>query len=808
MAQFKQWFEQDFTDKIEIHHCESVMFTGDDKGALVGVRLYDNGVAYSGGGAVTGAVKRLDGGRVVLTGTLSGNAASVVIPAAALAYAGPIGVQIILTVGSQKTTVLKAIYNVDDTSGVAVDPGELVPDIDELLAEIENMRTATADALAAAAAANTKNVLIRGELDDNASLDDITTPGMYWKGTTQTATGIPADLANNTAFVLIVYRAHGGREYTTAQTLIPWGVDHPDFYTRIFKTSSAFGSWAKYAKTTDFAPVISALRAEDDEIWRELNNIVKRNLVDFDSIVSGGYYNGSNVVVSNNSSAYCSAYLRVDNSKTYKTNRNASMQILTYNSDKEFIERIYNQDVPSTFTLGQNVKYIRVSLYNSTFDGCVIATVDDYGSLADGEKYIIPTDEIKNGSISEIKTSFFSESPNILNPAACTTGKFIGSTQGIYTENESEISHEIPVAAGDTVYFSPPMSALYLAKYETDNTYTRITLQTTDNSYTVETGGYIRFARYQAHFPDEFMVTLNQALPDDYVAYGAYTFDYAHKEKPYSGRVSKTSTQITVNIGDKWRVYINRYDSPSIRAYLWRLSECAVKDASGAYQRVWNSADVDGVVKLLNEDDFLGGLHGDETQTTVKFFVDGTEYNGSATFYNLKFDELLLYFESDVYHCNTSATPNAVAFKRRKIIRFCADGYSIENHWIAQESLTVINAYMGMLTVHEYAQDGTTAMMKQFIGNDNCVMRSPGDIIEANRRLTGTEYITAYGNIGIAISDITPDGNYSGHVQYYPELHRNKTYFDLAGAANLSLQSGDILHAKAAVYFGHMPLCS
>ena len=136
MAQFKQWFEQDFTDKIEIRHCESVMFTGDDKGALVGVRLFDNGAAYSGGGTVTGAVKRSDGGLVALTGTLSGNAASVVIPAAALAYPGPIGVHIILTQGGSVTTVLKAIYSVDDNSGAAVDPGTIIPSINDLITAI------------------------------------------------------------------------------------------------------------------------------------------------------------------------------------------------------------------------------------------------------------------------------------------------------------------------------------------------------------------------------------------------------------------------------------------------------------------------------------------------------------------------------------------------------------------------------------------------------------------------------------------------------------------------------------------------
>lgn len=138
MAQFEQWFNQDFTHKIEIRHCESIMFTGDDKGAVVGVRLFNDGAAYSAGGTVTGAVKRIDGGLVALTGTLSGNAASVVIPAAALAYPGPIGVHIVLIQGGSTTTVLKAIYTVDDNSGTAVDPGTIIPSINDLITAINN----------------------------------------------------------------------------------------------------------------------------------------------------------------------------------------------------------------------------------------------------------------------------------------------------------------------------------------------------------------------------------------------------------------------------------------------------------------------------------------------------------------------------------------------------------------------------------------------------------------------------------------------------------------------------------------------
>lgn len=167
MAQFKQWFEQDFTEKIEIRHCESVMFSGDDQGTIVGVYLYENGVPYSGGGTVAGAVKRSDGGLVAMTGALSGNAAYVVIPPAALAVAGPIGVHLVLSSGNSTTTILKAIYAVDDTTGFPVDPGDVVPDYEELLAEIENMRLATAAANAAAVAANSMGVNLSTAISAN-----------------------------------------------------------------------------------------------------------------------------------------------------------------------------------------------------------------------------------------------------------------------------------------------------------------------------------------------------------------------------------------------------------------------------------------------------------------------------------------------------------------------------------------------------------------------------------------------------------------------------------------------------------------
>lgn len=138
MAQFEHWFDQDFTEKIEIRHCESVMFTGDDKGAVVGVHLFNNGTPYSGGGTVSGKVIRSDGAEVALTGTISGNAVSVVLLESCLAVPGPIGVYVRLTANSQKTTVLSAIYTVQATStGTIVDPGTIISSVNDLIDDIQ-----------------------------------------------------------------------------------------------------------------------------------------------------------------------------------------------------------------------------------------------------------------------------------------------------------------------------------------------------------------------------------------------------------------------------------------------------------------------------------------------------------------------------------------------------------------------------------------------------------------------------------------------------------------------------------------------
>ncbi len=262
---------------------------------------------------------------------------------------------------------------------------------------------------------------------------------------------------------------------------------------------------------------------------------------------------------------------------------------------------------------------------------------------------------------------------------------------------------------------------------------------------------------------------------------------------------SKTATSITINL-EKWQFKVNRYDNPSIRAYLWRTNACYVADSSGAYHTIWSDSDSDGVVKISGEDDFIGGYHGDEIQTSVKIFVDGVEYKESSTFDNLEFKEILIICESDVYHCNTSTNADTVAFKRNKVLKFNSDGYTVENYWVAQEALTLEVSYIGMLSVNCADTDGTP-LANGFYSNSDYKYYSAKETVAADTTCKDVEFTTKYGNIGIKICDYSPTTNYSAWVTYYPSSDRNKVYCATNRTSNTgAINSGDVIKGKAVIY--------
>ena len=163
MAVFETVLQSDLKKPVQVKQLIGNLFSADNGGNKITVEVLDNGSAATLSGGVTGYVIRGDNATVAVTGTLTNNRASIVLPAAAYVVVGHIS--IVIKVG---TTTVGACtgYVYRTTTDTIVDPGHVIPSIEELLAQISACEAATTAATNAATLANTK----AGLADEKATL--------------------------------------------------------------------------------------------------------------------------------------------------------------------------------------------------------------------------------------------------------------------------------------------------------------------------------------------------------------------------------------------------------------------------------------------------------------------------------------------------------------------------------------------------------------------------------------------------------------------------------------------------------------
>lgn len=129
------------------------LMKGDRRANRIIVRMMDGGEALDlTGAAVTGSfISPLDGAEIPLTGSVSGNEASVILKDACYAETGHYECNVKLTYGDTERTVLSITGHVlSKGSGAVIDVDNVIPSLDSLLAQIEAMKTATQAAIQAA----------------------------------------------------------------------------------------------------------------------------------------------------------------------------------------------------------------------------------------------------------------------------------------------------------------------------------------------------------------------------------------------------------------------------------------------------------------------------------------------------------------------------------------------------------------------------------------------------------------------------------------------------------------------------------
>ena len=109
MARFEFWQDLDMDNLPKVEVLNGVIFTADSGANQLGVRVTKGGQSVTLSGTVRGFVIKPDGTMVNdISGTRSGNTASIVLPAAAYTVPGMARVIIKLLVSGAETTTLGA----------------------------------------------------------------------------------------------------------------------------------------------------------------------------------------------------------------------------------------------------------------------------------------------------------------------------------------------------------------------------------------------------------------------------------------------------------------------------------------------------------------------------------------------------------------------------------------------------------------------------------------------------------------------------------------------------------------------------
>lgn len=138
MARIDTWLEQDLQHPVAVRMLTGNLFSMDNAGNLIGVKVTDGGAPATIAGTVSGSVIRPDGATVAVTGALyGGDRAYIILPQEAYLVPGLVTIVIKVTDSSSVTTlaaVTAVVYRSSTDS--AIDPGTIIPSIETLIADI------------------------------------------------------------------------------------------------------------------------------------------------------------------------------------------------------------------------------------------------------------------------------------------------------------------------------------------------------------------------------------------------------------------------------------------------------------------------------------------------------------------------------------------------------------------------------------------------------------------------------------------------------------------------------------------------
>lgn len=227
-----------------------------------------------------------------------------------------------------------------------------------------------------------------------------------------------------------------------------------------------------------------------------------------------------------------------------------------------------------------------------------------------------------------------------------------------------------------------------------------------------------------------------------------------------------------------------RYTDNSISQDVYRLAAVIVGNTTINPP----GGDIEGPVKELNTNDYVSGVHGHETFSSLKILIDGQDVTlATATAGYYPFKSIQIYEESTV----TDLSDNNLA-NRNLMLEFSGNKLKVSQSWKFLKSTSLTRACCGGLFSSEDTALTAYSHNLDYLYNSASGLE-PGEIVAENTNLTEFKYITTTGKSFI-IRTLTKDT--TGYVTDYTPGRLKNYFFNVCSDDGVSYSANDTMNAS------------
>lgn len=181
--------------------------------------------------------------------------------------------------------------------------------------------------------------------------------------------------------------------------------------------------------------------------------------------------------------------------------------------------------------------------------------------------------------------------------------------------------------------------------------------------------------------------------------YKGYIPKFKDADLALNTRFVKTGDNISIYVRSPIGTYMKfdyvKRNVPAINLNTWKLYKITFLDNElNTLFAFGDDVEWDGVVKVQGATDFIGGYHGDETNTAINVLVDNQEIDITGSDVDIWCTNVKIVNTSIVNACDDVSNE---LFKRIKVHEWGDNQFTITNKWTALKQVTLTHCYMTMI---------------------------------------------------------------------------------------------------------------